>query len=66
MDPQTGEILAMVQTPTYENNRMVRYIPAYYYNQLGTGSSTPPIELSRFPQNFLPVPHSNFPRLLVF
>jgi penicillin-binding protein 2 len=34
MDPQTGEILAMVQYPTYENNRMVRFIPAYYYNQL--------------------------------
>jgi penicillin-binding protein 2 len=34
MNPQTGEILAMVQSPTYENNRMARFIPAYYYNQL--------------------------------
>jgi penicillin-binding protein 2 len=34
MDPQTGEILAMVQSPTYENNRMARLIPSYYYNQL--------------------------------
>jgi penicillin-binding protein 2 len=34
MNPQTGEILAMAQTPTYENNRMVRFIPAYYYRQL--------------------------------
>lgn len=34
MNPKTGEILAMAQTPTYENNRMVRFIPAYYYRQL--------------------------------
>jgi penicillin-binding protein 2 len=34
MNPKTGEILAMVTYPTYENNRMARAIPAYYYNQL--------------------------------
>ncbi len=34
MNPQTGEILAMVSFPTYENNRMARIIPAYYYQQL--------------------------------
>jgi len=34
MNPTTGEILAMAQYPTYENNRMARIIPAYYYNQL--------------------------------
>jgi penicillin-binding protein 2 len=34
MDPKTGEILAMVSYPTYENNRMARFIPAYYYEQL--------------------------------
>ncbi len=34
MNPQTGEILAMVSYPTYENNRMARVIPAYYYEQL--------------------------------
>jgi penicillin-binding protein 2 len=34
MNPKTGEILAMVSWPSYENNRMVRFIPAYYYNQL--------------------------------
>jgi penicillin-binding protein 2 len=34
INPRTGEILAMVNTPTYENNRMARVIPAYYYNQL--------------------------------
>ncbi len=34
MNPKTGEILAMVSYPTYENNRMARFIPGYYYNQL--------------------------------
>ena len=33
-NPKTGEILAMVSYPSYENNRMSRFIPAYYYNQL--------------------------------
>lgn len=34
MNPKTGEILAMVSYPTYENNRLARFIPAYYYQQL--------------------------------
>jgi penicillin-binding protein 2 len=34
MDPRTGEILAMVSLPTYENNRFARYIPEDYYFQL--------------------------------
>ncbi len=34
IDPSTGEILAMVNYPTYENNRMARIIPGYYYQQL--------------------------------
>jgi len=34
MNPKTGEILAMVSYPTFENNRMVRFIPEYYYRQL--------------------------------
>jgi len=34
MNPKTGEILAMVSYPSYENNRFARIIPAYYYNQL--------------------------------
>jgi penicillin-binding protein 2 len=34
MNPKTGEILAMVSYPSYENNRMARFIPGYYYNQL--------------------------------
>jgi penicillin-binding protein 2 len=34
INPKTGEILALVSYPTFENNRMARFIPAYYYEQL--------------------------------
>ena len=39
MNPKTGEVLAMVSEPSYENNRMTRYIPAYYYQQLSVDQS---------------------------
>ncbi len=41
MNPKTGEILAMVSYPTYENNRMARFIPAYYYQQLAADPEKP-------------------------
>jgi len=41
MNPKTGEILAMVSYPTYENNRMARFIPAYYYEQLSLDARVP-------------------------
>ncbi|MBI1855657.1 MAG: hypothetical protein HYR93_07315 [Chloroflexi bacterium] len=41
MNPKTGEILAMVSYPTYENNRMSRFIPGYYYNQLSQDPRRP-------------------------
>ncbi len=41
MNPQTGEILAMVSYPTYENNRMARIIPGYYYQQLISDPANP-------------------------
>jgi len=41
MNPKTGEILAMVSYPAYENNRMVRFIPAYYYQQLSEDPTHP-------------------------
>lgn len=41
MNPKTGEILAMVSFPSYENNRMARFIPAYYYRQLLEDSTEP-------------------------
>lgn len=34
MNPKTGEVLALVSYPNYENNRMERIIPGYYYEQL--------------------------------
>ncbi|MDA1330303.1 MAG: penicillin-binding protein 2 [Chloroflexi bacterium] len=41
INPRTGEILAMVSWPSYENNRMARFIPAYYYEQLIADSTDP-------------------------
>ncbi|MDD5468404.1 MAG: penicillin-binding protein 2 [Anaerolineales bacterium] len=41
LNPQTGEVLALVSYPTYENNRMARFIPAYYYNQLIADPANP-------------------------
>jgi len=41
MNPKTGEILAMVTYPTYENNRMARFIPGYYYEQLSQDPRRP-------------------------
>ncbi len=41
MNPKTGEILAMVSYPNYENNRLARLIPAYYYQQLSQDPNKP-------------------------
>ena len=41
MNPKTGEILAMVSYPTFENNRMARFIPGYYYEQLSQDPRKP-------------------------
>lgn len=41
MNPKTGEILAMVSYPGYENNRFSRFIPAYYYEQLSQDPRKP-------------------------
>ena len=41
MNPKTGEILAMVNYPTFENNRMARFIPGYYYEQLSEDPRRP-------------------------
>jgi len=43
MDPNTGEILAMVSEPTYENNRFARFIPADYYEQLASDDRGKPL-----------------------
>ncbi|MEJ2756951.1 MAG: penicillin-binding transpeptidase domain-containing protein [Anaerolineales bacterium] len=41
MNPQTGEVLAMVSWPSYENNRFAQIIPSYYYNQLVEDATNP-------------------------
>ena len=41
MNPKTGEIMAMVNYPTYENNRLARFIPGYYYQQLSEDPRRP-------------------------
>lgn len=41
INPKTGEILSMVSEPTFENNRMARVIPAYYYEQLTRDQKRP-------------------------
>ena len=41
MSPKTGEVLAMVSYPNYENNRMERIIPGYYYEQLSNDPQRP-------------------------
>lgn len=41
LNPKTGEVLAMASYPTYENNRMARFIPAYYYQQLSQDPRKP-------------------------
>ena len=41
LNPKTGEILAMVSYPSYENNRMARVIPQYYFEQLSEDKRNP-------------------------
>ncbi|MCL4274201.1 MAG: hypothetical protein KJZ77_10055 [Anaerolineales bacterium] len=46
MNPKTGEILAMTSFPTYENNRLARFIPAYYYEQLSEDPRKPLLNIA--------------------
>jgi penicillin-binding protein 2 len=46
MNPKTGEILAMASYPTYENNRLARFIPAYYYEQLSEDPRKPLLNIA--------------------
>lgn len=41
MDAKTGEILAMVSVPSYDNNRMSPFIPADYFEQLSIDEHKP-------------------------
>lgn len=40
-DPNTGEVLACVSYPGYDNNRLANTMDTAYYNQLATGLSRP-------------------------
>ena len=40
-DPDTGEVLACVSYPGYDNNRLANTMDSSYYNQLVTGLSRP-------------------------
>ncbi|MCK5054242.1 MAG: penicillin-binding protein 2 [Anaerolineales bacterium] len=54
MNPQSGEILAMVSLPTYENNRFARYIPQDYYQQLEDDSRGSPLTNHAIASEFPP------------
>ncbi len=41
MDPKTGEILALVSLPSYDNNRFATEIPVEYYQQLARNDYRP-------------------------
>ena len=54
MNPQTGEILAMVSLPTYENNRFARFIPQDYYQQLEDDARGSPLTNHAIASEFPP------------
>lgn len=41
MNPQTGEVLACVSYPGYDNNKMANVVDSKYYNELLTDNATP-------------------------
>jgi len=54
MNPQTGEILAMVSLPTYENNRFARFIPTDYYDELDNDTRGSPLTNHAIASEFPP------------
>jgi len=54
MNPQTGEILALVSLPSYENNRFARFIPTDYYNQLVENQRGSPLTNHAISSEFAP------------
>lgn len=46
INPRTGEILAMATYPSFENNRLARIIPDYYYGQLAEDPRKPLLNYS--------------------
>lgn len=41
MNPKTGEVLALVSWPTYDNQKFARFIPADYFEQLSKDPTKP-------------------------
>jgi penicillin-binding protein 2 len=41
MNPQTGEILAMVSWPTYDNSKFARFIDGVYYTEIANAPQNP-------------------------
>jgi penicillin-binding protein 2 len=54
INPQTGEILAMVSWPPYENNRFARFIPQDYYSQLEENARSSPLTNHAISSEFPP------------
>jgi penicillin-binding protein 2 len=54
INPQTGEILAMVSWPPYENNRFARFIPTDYYQQLEQDTRSSPLTNHAISSEFPP------------
>ena len=54
INPQTGEILAMVSWPPYENNRFARFIPQDYYSQLEEDTRSSPLTNHAISSEFPP------------
>jgi penicillin-binding protein 2 len=54
MNPQNGEILAMVSWPPYENNRFARFIPQDYYQQLEQATRSSPLTNHAISSEFPP------------
>jgi penicillin-binding protein 2 len=54
INPQTGEILAMVSWPPYENNRFARFIPQDYYAQLESDTRSSPLTNHAISSEFPP------------
>jgi penicillin-binding protein 2 len=54
INPQTGEILAMVSWPPYENNRFARFIPQDYYAQLEGDTRSSPLTNHAISSEFPP------------
>ena len=52
MNPKTGEILALVSTPSYDNNKMILGVTQEEWNEISNNEKTP--MLARYLQSYCP------------